>query len=183
MNSILKTHFHSTNSIFFRFITRLLACYFLWEISFYIIGHNPNLLFVYRSFSLWVIDGILNSTNFALNLLQYETAIDYGARVIRLIGTGGVTVGEPCIGYGVMGIFFGLIISYPGHLNQKIWFLPLGLFLIYTANIIRIMVLAITVEINPDIWEFNHKFIFKIVVYSIVLLLWGQWITLTKKTS
>jgi len=179
--SITQFNFKQKNPVLFTFISRFLLCYFLWEISFYVIWHNSTLLNSYRNLSLWIINCILDSTNSALHLLQYQTELDYGNRIIRLVSTGGVTVGEPCIGYGVMAIFSALIISYPKHLQQKLWFLPLGLVIIYIANIIRIMVLAITVEINPNIWEFNHKFFFKIIVYTIVFILWDQWIKLARR--
>jgi exosortase/archaeosortase family protein len=171
----------SKNSILVTFLIRLLVLYLLWEISFYFIWRSPDLMLIYRNVALLVINGILICSDFIMQILQYETEIDYTKRILRIVGTSGITVGEPCIGYGVMAIFVALIISYPGHIRQKLWFIPIGFSIIYFANFIRITALLITTEINPAVWEFNHKFIFKIVVYTIVLILWDRWMKIAKK--
>jgi exosortase/archaeosortase family protein len=158
------------------FLIRLIILYLSWEICFHIIWQYPSLTIAYRNFSLFIIDNILNHTAWLLDILYYTTEIDLGERLVKIIGTVGVTVGEPCIGLGVMAVFFALIAAYPGHHSKKTWFIPLGLLAIYTANIIRISLLAVIVKTDPAIWELNHKFIFKFIIYSLVFLLWKQWI-------
>ncbi len=141
----------------------------------------------YHDFSVWFIGGILYCTSLFLELLQYDPIVDYAARTIRTAGeyyaseefsqweTLGVEVGEPCIGYGVMYLFFALISSFPGHNKVKLWFIPMGLSFIYVLNILRISLLTILVKFKPEIWEMNHKFVFKIVVYALVFFLWTRW--------
>ncbi|BDS09471.1 archaeosortase/exosortase family protein [Aureispira anguillae] len=177
---VFLSNFQHKNPVLATFLTRMMVLYALWEVCFHIIWAFPNLMAGYRAFSLFIIKGILQHTAWVLELLGYSTEMELGERIIKIVGTTGVSVGEPCIGFGVMAIFFALIISYPGLLRKKIWFLPLGLSLIYTMNIIRIAVLAIMVKIDPTIWELNHKFIFKIIIYSVILLLWRQWMKWTK---
>lgn len=162
------------------FLFRLVGLYLLWKICFSIIWRSPYLMDCYRQFSLLTIDGILYHTKFFLEILQYEVDIQLSSRIIRIVGTRGVTVGEPCIGFGVMAVFSALILSYPGGGRKKLWYIPLGLFVIHLMNIIRIALLTILIEINPILWELNHKFIFKIVIYGIVFLLWIRWINLHK---
>jgi len=158
------------------FLIRLIILYLFWEICFHIIWQSPSLTITYRHFSLFIIDNILTHTACFLDILYYTTEIDLGERIVKIVGTVGVTVGEPCIGLGVMAVFFALITAYPGHHSKKIWFIPLGLLIIYFANIIRISLLAVIVKTDPTIWELNHKFIFKFIIYSIVFSLWKQWI-------
>lgn len=165
------------------FLIRLMSIYLVWEICFHIIWQSPSLTTAYRHFSLFVIQHILNHTAWLLESLYYSIEIELGSRIIRIVDTVGVTVGEPCIGFGVMAIFLALIISYPGHANRKMWFIPLGLLIIYTTNVIRIALLAIIVKTDPAIWELNHKFIFKLIIYSIVFLLWKHWMHHIKMKS
>jgi exosortase/archaeosortase family protein len=158
------------------FLIRLIIIYLLWKICFHIIWQSPSLTISYRHFSLFIIDKMLSHTACFLDMLYYTTEIDLGERLVKIVGTVGVTVGEPCIGLGVMAVFFALIAAYPDHHSKKIWFIPLGLLIIYIANIVRISLLAVLVKTDPAIWELNHKFIFKFIIYSIVFLLWKQWI-------
>jgi len=163
------------------FLIRFAILYTLWELAFHIVWQSPNLMASYRHFSIWVIGGILQHTDMLLSSLGYATEIDVPTRVIRLVGTGGVTVGEPCIGFGVMALFLGLIVAYPSFLSKKLWFIPLGLMVIYSINLIRIALLCVWSDINPLIWEFNHKFLFKTVVYSVIFGLWCVWLTILAK--
>lgn len=162
------------------FLIRFLGLYLLWKVGFSILWNTPSLMDAYREFSLFVIEQILYHTKFLLGLFSYTTELDLVDRSIRIVGKNGVTVGEPCIGFGVMAVFTALILSYPGAAIKKLWFIPMGLFLIHVVNIIRIALLTILVEIDPALWELNHKFIFKIVVYGIVFLLWTRWMKIAK---
>ena len=50
----------------------------------------------------------------------------------------------------------------------------LGL-IIHLINAIRIVALAIIVDVNPDWLYFNHNYTFNIIVYSFVFILWYIW--------
>lgn len=179
----LWTDFQQKNPILTTFLARLLLCYLVWKIGFSIIWRFPELSEAYRAFALFIINGILYSTAFVLEVLGYPIEIEWSSRLVKIVGTVGVTIGEPCIGLGVMALFCALIVAYPKHFYKKLWFLPLGLLLIYSLNILRISLLAIMVKFDPALWELNHKFIFKIVIYIVVLLLWDRWMKLAKKEA
>lgn len=181
LNNITLPKLQGERSPMTLFLMRFAILYALWEIIFHIIWQSPALMTYYRDFSIWVIGGILQHTDILLSSLGYVTEIDVPTRVIRLVGTGGVTVGEPCIGFGVMALFVGLITAYPAFLSKKLWFIPLGLMAIYGINLIRIGLLCVLSDINPLIWEFNHKFLFKIVVYSLIFGLWCIWLKILAK--
>lgn len=181
------------NPVLVKFFVRLTLFYLVWKTSYFFIYRVDALGDAYRAFSIWFIGGILYGTSIILELLQYDPIIDYAARTIRNAGeyyavaehsqweTLGVEVGEPCIGYGVMYLFFALIVSYPGNNKAKWWFVPMGLSFIYFINLCRIAILTIMVKYKPEVWEMNHKFIFKIVVYSLIFMLWMWWFKLHEK--
>ncbi len=183
------------NKVLVKFFLRLLAFYLLWKTTYYFIYRVDSLGILYREFSIWFIGGILYGTSILLEILQYDPVIDFAARTIRTAGeyyaseefsqweTLGVEVGEPCIGYGVMYLFFALIIAYPGNNKAKLWFIPMGLSFIYFINLCRITILTIMVKFKPEIWEMNHKFIFKMVVYGLIFMLWVWWFKLHEKKA
>jgi exosortase/archaeosortase family protein len=121
---------------------------------------------------------ILHNCAFLLDLFQYNVETDAANRILRLQNTSGVVIGGACIGFEVTALFTALIISFKGPLSKKIWFIPLGVFIIYLLNLIRISALALLVTINPEIWELNHKFIFTIIVYSFIFMMWRYWLQL-----
>lgn len=176
-----KFYIENEKTIFF--LLKIVAFLLSWKVLFHFIWNDPYWLSLYNEFSLIVIDFILHCCAFLLEILQYNIEIDTADRILRIKGTAGVTVGEPCIGYEVTAFFSALIISCSGSLTKKIWFIPLGIASIYMLNLFRICALAVLVRIDPAIWELNHKIIFSLVVYSFIFFMWTYWIKINSKKS
>ncbi len=158
---------------FFRFLVLGTLIYLTWYLAyeFYIKPHS--------SLDRWVIDHIVSGTESFLKLLGYSL-IEYPQsnfmNRVGIKGSLGVTVGAPCDGIILFGLFATFILAYPGPVKHKIWYAPLGIFLIHLINILRVAALAIIVDINPDWLAFNHDYTFTILVYGFVFLLWYIWI-------
>ena len=78
---------------------------------------------------------------------------------------------------GIKQIFIFLIImlfSY-GSWKHKLWFIPLGMFVCYGINIIRIMVLCLIAYSYPNRLDLFHTYIFKYIFYGIIFLIWIVW--------
>ena len=87
-----------------------------------------------------------------------------------------VEVSYPCSGVNV-SILYGIIIfMFRGDFLKKVLYTLFGYFLITIANIFRIATLAINLIINPQTLDFNHKYTFNIIVYSIIFGLWWYWL-------
>jgi exosortase family protein XrtF len=95
---------------------------------------------------------------------------------IGLADSLGVTVGAPCDGAPLIGLYVSFIVAFPGPWRTKCWFVPAGVCLIHLMNILRIMGLAIIVSWNPDWLAFNHDYTFTIAIYGYVFYLWYLWI-------
>ena len=97
--------------------------------------------------------------------------------VIVLEGSGrvGVWVGDECNGFKLFSIFSIFIVAFPGNWKTKLWFIPMGIFFIHLANIIRVMSLLLIDNAYPTSLDFNHLYTFTIFVYSIIFLLWMWW--------
>ena len=82
----------------------------------------------------------------------------------------------PCSGINVSVLYGIIIFMFRGSLIKKIKYFLLGFALITIANILRIATLAINLIIHPQSLEFNHKYTFNIIVYSIIFGLWWYWL-------
>ncbi len=71
-------------------------------------------------------------------------------------------------------IFLSIMLFTQGPWKPKIWFVPLGLFLVYFFNIFRIFILSVVVENHPDRFNFLHETI-KYVFYGVIFLYWMIW--------
>lgn len=158
------------------FFVRFALLYLLWKIFFYFTWRTPELLEWYNNFSLDVIALLLEGTFVLMATLGETMEMDSALRIIRIQGTVGVTVGEPCIGFDLVAIYLGLILSASGKFYHKAIFLLAGSAFLVFLNIIRIASLAYLVQINPWLWEVNHKFIFSLIIYSFLFLFWRIWL-------
>jgi len=86
-----------------------------------------------------------------------------------------VNVDTPCNGLPMLYVFLAFIVAHHGPLKTKLWFASLGLVLIHMVNILRIMALGFIALYYRDLFEINHKYIYNILIYSIILGLMGWW--------
>jgi exosortase/archaeosortase family protein len=80
-----------------------------------------------------------------------------------------------CTGLKQAYIFFCIIAFYSGNLKQKIWFIPLGLLLIYIVNILRITAITALIEPFPEYFDLLHEHLFKYLFYIIMFGMWVFW--------
>lgn len=97
------------------------------------------------------------------------------ARLLVLGSQPAVVVGDPCNGLLLYALFAGFVLAFPGPGRHKLWFVPLGIFIIYVLNVGRVALLAL----NHLYWhatvEFNHHYTFTLVVYGAIGALWMGW--------
>lgn len=84
----------------------------------------------------------------------------------------GIWVGDECNGFKLFSIFSIFIISFPGKIKHKLWFLPMGYILIHLANVLRVSALLLINNYYPQYLDFNHLYTFTIFVYAIIFILW-----------
>lgn len=124
---------------------------------------------------------INSSSNIALAFLQllgYTTFVGPSEtiRTIGIDGTHGLWIGDPCNGLTLFALFTSFILAFPGAIRHKFWFIPLGILLIHFINCIRITALCIIVLYKPSWLEFNHTYLFQILIYLFIFGLWWLWI-------
>lgn len=98
---------------------------------------------------------------------------------------GWIGVHPGCSGLKQFLQFTILIMLYPGPWKKKLWFIPLGLFLIYITNVIRIVGLSLIIVewSNQEYYDFSHDYIFRPFFYVVIFGLWVYWVEKIKKKA
>jgi exosortase family protein XrtF len=155
-----------------RFLLLFLGLYAAWKMLYDWVIHPRAVLdtLVINDTSLWSV--------WLLELLGYETfqGNHETIRTIGVQGTHGLWIGDPCNGLTLFALFSLFIIAYPGRWLHKLWYIPVGITLIHILNIIRITALCIITLKSPETLEFNHTYLFQILMYAFIFLLWFIWI-------
>lgn len=115
----------------------------------------------------WFSSGILDA-------LGHTTFVN--GRELRIAGTSGLWIGDNCNAVVLFALFTGFIISFPGDLRSKTWYIPLGLAVIFILNCIRMAALAIIDTYSREWTEFNHTYTFTIVIYGAIFYMWMIWV-------
>jgi len=113
-----------------------------------------------------------------LRLLGYAATVsDAMPPVISLAQRPVVFVWHACNGLVLYALFGGFVVAFPGPARRKLWFIPLGMALIYLLNIARIITLCLNHYYAPESVDFNHHYTFTVVVYAGIFGLWMWWAT------
>ncbi|UOQ53508.1 exosortase X [Hymenobacter cellulosivorans] len=86
-----------------------------------------------------------------------------------------VRVGHPCNGLVLYALFAGFVLAFPGPWRRKLWFIPVGMLVIYGINVVRIGALALNHLYSHHTVEFNHHYTFTFIVYAFIFMLWMLW--------
>jgi exosortase/archaeosortase family protein len=120
-----------------------------------------------RSFLLYSSESILNASGFE----TFKQGIWF-----RVVGHGGFNLAYDCLGYGVMSFFAAFVVAFPKSTKSKLWFLPAGLVLIQSLNILRFVLLGVFWKKSELRQMFDHHDIFNIVLYLALLSVMYLWI-------
>ena len=80
-----------------------------------------------------------------------------------------------CTGLKQAYIFTCIILFYRGSFKKKMWFIPLGLLLVYVFNIFRITAITALIKANSDWFYLLHEHAFKYMFYAMIFGLWVIW--------
>jgi exosortase family protein XrtF len=164
------TLFKSKIGLFFLLAgSAYLFWFFLYEL--YI---KPNTLLDEK-----VISNIIYFSDKLLSLFYPRMYTSVDDRNMQMIGVDGgqpVWVGGPCDGVSIMAIFIIFIACFPANNKSKLWFIPLGIFIIHFLNILRVSALVMLSFHAPDYLAFNHTYTFTILIYAIIFGMWMFWV-------
>jgi exosortase/archaeosortase family protein len=149
------------------FAGKVLAFYGLW----------------YVLYDLWLLpDGTLDqwlSLNVAwmggglLDFLGFGATVD--GRSIVLPGVRGVRIANGCNGLSTLGLFVGFVLAYPGSAWRRLWFIPLGILVVYVTNVGRVVVMLLAQKYWPAAFDPLHGFGLTTIFYVVIFGLWVAW--------
>lgn len=87
---------------------------------------------------------------------------------------GSVNVIWGCTGFKQMLMFLIPMLATPGTLRRKLWYIPLGLSIVWLFNIFRISFILYKTGIDFEHFEYWHT-LFNNPYYGVIFLLWVFW--------
>lgn len=138
----------------------------------------------YVGYELWL------APDQRVDIFLNETVVKSSTQVLKWIGFAAslnqnniyinnifcISVGTPCNGLVLFALFTGFVLVMPGKILHKLWFLPVGILLIFSLNIVRVVALAVNYQYSPETFDFNHRYVYQITVYLFIFLLWQFWV-------
>lgn len=125
----------------------------------------------------FLIEKVGRSSAWLLTLFGWEGFYHVGYHTVYLGEKACVSVGAPCNGLEIFAVFSIFIIALPMSHLHKIWYIPLGILLIFCLNVLRVAALTLNAYYFPENIDFNHHYLFSFVVYLFVFFLWYIWVT------
>jgi exosortase/archaeosortase family protein len=98
--------------------------------------------------------------------------IQFKNHIIRFVDGKGVRIAYDCVGYGVYSFWIAFVVANKSTFTRKISWILIGLFLLWSINVIRISLFLVSVNKN---WAMplgiDHHDWFTIVAYAVIFLL------------
>lgn len=163
------------------FFIKLTAVYLTWRIFSIVAGAEaqpineriwPAMSAVWEGFNDLLKENLVFFSRWVLGLMGYNVE-QMGNNIVKVVGYGGVGIGNYCLAVELFVLFVALVASYPAPTKTKLWFIPLGLLSIHLLNVVRVIALNLLTVYAPEYADFNHHFTFRVIVFLYILLLYN----------
>ncbi|SFQ83024.1 exosortase X [Hymenobacter arizonensis] len=88
-----------------------------------------------------------------------------------------VFIAPYCDGMVLYTLFSGFVLAFPTSSRHKLWFVPLGVALIYGVNVLRLVAMSLNHYYSYQTLDFNHHYTFAFLMYWFIGWLWVWWAT------
>ena len=130
----------------------------------------------------WIIDKIVRFSFDILTFLNYDVNVDFN-KLWLSDAAAAVRIESPCDGLELYALFSGFVLLFEGNWKHKVWYIPLGVFVIYFFNVLRVVALALNGFYSKSQLEFNHKYTYTIIMYAITFTGWMIWVKYFTESS
>ena len=158
----------------FKFTVNIVVLIGLWFLFYNLIRKWNIVDFIYEQGIYFLTKIQLILSDASLSLMGFVVEI-YG-KTVKIVGSYGVHLDRGCLGRNTLGLFVGFILAFPGKVKSKVWFIAVGIIIFIMMNVLRIDALAITDYCCRERLDFNHHFVFKIIIYIVIFFMWVWWI-------
>jgi exosortase/archaeosortase family protein len=157
------------------FLAKIFGFYLFWLASENFLSQEFAFYGKFWAFFYHVFLKIVHSgSEIILQLQGYDTVSGYNS--LAIVGSYGVIIGNPCVGFGLIYGFSALIISYPAPWKNKLWFIPAGATFISLVNIARVVVLMTSSYKIGGLVKMEQHDLFNNIIYIVIFLLWVVWV-------
>jgi len=119
------------------------------------------------------------STSF-LNTLGYEAFVapnkNEPSMNLFINGNHLARIIEGCNALSIIILFIAFVLAFAQKFRKTFFFILFGTILIYSVNIARIVIFAISLYKYPEYKEILHGVVFPGIIYGMVFLLWIYWV-------
>jgi len=126
-------------------------------------------------------------TKQVLQALGYEVmAVPHSTEPsVKLIVNGQylARVVEGCNSVSVIILFVAFIVAFSGKWKTTFFYILSGSVLIYSVNLLRVVLLSMWLYHYPEYKEVLHAVVFPVIIYGMVFLLWVFWVNRFSKTN
>lgn len=159
------------------FVVALLAANYFWKFT--VLGDESGIqvtwfgLDITRPFDAMahhitsIVYGLLSLTNEHVHFLEPNT--------LRFDTGTSTKIVWSCTALKQSFIWIVIMLVARGSWVRKLWFIPLGLACAYLFNILRIALIAMSIEHHPEWFDFLHEYLFKYLFYGMLFGLWLWW--------
>lgn len=175
ISKILKAIEPYSGVIYFSII--LFVSHFAWKFT--VIGDDTDTLVTWfgadisTPFNFMAVH-VAEATAAVLRFLGIDLQLQ-ADNVIRHANGQAVRIVWSCTGIKQAYIFVCIILFYKGPFRRKLWYIPLGLLIVYLFNIFRISAITALIGVRPEWFEFLHEHLFKYMFYALIFGIWVFW--------
>jgi len=90
---------------------------------------------------------------------------------------------EGCNSVSVIILFVAFIVAFSGKWKTTFFYILSGSVLIYSVNLLRVVLLSMWLYHYPEYKEVLHAVVFPVIIYGMVFLLWVFWVNRFSKTN
>jgi len=116
----------------------------------------------------------ISSTAKILKLFNLQIFID--GNFLQIKNTPGVIFAYGCLGFRELSLFVFFIIFQTGSWKNKLWYIPTGISLLITLNILRATIITLGQYKYPLHFNKIHNLVSPIIMYPAIIFLWLFWL-------
>ena len=167
------------------FVVLLMLSHFFWKFT--VLGDETETVVTFFGMNIsapfnLMADHVAKVTTRMLEIMGYSISLS-ADNVVRHDNNVAVHVVWACTGLKQAYIFVCIIAFYRGTLKNKLWFIPLGLLVVYLFNIFRIVAITALIKENPEWFYILHEHVFKYLFYVIIFGMWIFWEEVVSKKT
>jgi exosortase/archaeosortase family protein len=159
------------------FMIILLITHFAWKFT--VIGDESTTEVKFLGIDISapfnvLTDNIAKTTAIVLTTIGDEITLSDN-HVIRHKNGVAVHIVWACSGLKQMYIFICIIAFSRGPWKMKLWYIPLGIIVVYLFNIFRISFITSVIQYHPTWFDFLHEHALKYMFYAVIFGMWVYW--------